>query len=94
MHVDAKWEGANKSQKPMELCALIKRVVMKQTGDEYPPHNLVDNLLGVLTLKQQNNQSNAQWYEKLSTQVGVAESVGAEFDNFKCLWSYCCKSRG
>jgi hypothetical protein len=49
---------------------------MKQTGDEYPPHNLVENLLAVLTLKQQNNQSNAQWYEKLNTRVDVAESVG------------------
>ena len=80
--------------KPLELYSLIKRVVMKQTGDEYPPHNLMENLLAVLTLKQQNNQTNAAWYEKLNTQVDVAESVGVQFDNFKCLWEYCCTSRG
>ena len=73
---------------------LIERVVMKQTGDEYPPNNLVDNILAVLTLKQHSNQTNTQWYEKLNTRVDVAESVGVEFDKFKCLWDYCCKARG
>ena len=67
---------------------------MKQTGDEYPPHNLVENLLAVLTLKQQNNQSNAQWYEKLNTRVDVAESGGVQFNNFSNMWEYCCKAKG
>jgi hypothetical protein len=66
---------------------------MKQTGNEYPPHNLVDNLLAVLTMKQQNNQSNPQWYEKLNNRVDVAESVGVQFNNFSCLWEYCCEAR-
>ena len=26
--------------------------------------------------------------------MDVSESVGVEFDNFKCLWSYCCEARG
>jgi len=60
LHDDSQWEKVNKNQKPLELYTLIERVVMKQTGDEYPPHNLVDNLLAVLTMKQQNNQSNPQ----------------------------------
>ena len=94
MHDDPKWEAVNKGQKPLELYALIERVVMKQTGDEYQPCNLVENLLAVLTMKQQNNQSNAQWYEKFNTRVDVAESVGVEFDSFKCLWDYCCEARG
>jgi len=67
---------------------------MKQTGDKYPPHNLVENLLAVLTLKQQNNQSNAQWYEKLNTRVDVAESVGVQFNNFPSMWEYCCEAKG
>ncbi len=67
---------------------------MKQTGDEYPPSNLIDNLLAVLTIKQQNNQSNAQWYKKLNTRVDVAESVGVQFTNFTNLWDYCCQARG
>jgi hypothetical protein len=67
---------------------------MQQTGDEYPPNNLVDNLLAILTLKQQNNQTNTQWYEKLNTRVDVAESVGVELTNFTSLWSYCCDARG
>ena len=76
LHDDSQWEKINREQKPLELYTLIEKVVMKQTGDEYPPHNLVENLLAVLTLKQQSNQSNAQWYEKLNTRVDVAESVG------------------
>ena len=77
----------------MELYLLIERVVMKQTGDEYPPHNLMENLLVVLTLKLQNNQSNAVWYEKFNTRVDVAESVGVQFNNFTYLWEYCCAAR-
>ena len=94
LHDDAQWESINKNQKPLELYSLIEKVVMKQTGDEYPPHNLMENLMAVLTLKQQNNQTNAIWYEKLNTRVDVAESVGVQFDNFACLWDYCCTARG
>ncbi|MGL6132320.1 MAG: hypothetical protein ACRCZ9_11980, partial [Fusobacteriaceae bacterium] len=94
MHDDAQWDAVNKAQKPLELYALIERVVMKQTGDEYPPSNVVDNLLAVLLMKQQTNQSNAQWYEKLNTRVDVAESVGVQFDSFKCLLDYCIEQKG
>ncbi len=94
LHEDEQWEVINGCQKPIELYALIERVVLKQTGDEYQQHNLVDNLLAVLTLKQQNNQSNAQWYEKLNTRVDVAESVGVRFDSFTSLYEHCCESRG
>jgi hypothetical protein len=93
MHDDPQWEVVNKNQKPLELYALIKRVVMEQSRDEYAAHNLVENLMGVLTLKQQINQSNAQWYKKLNTRVDVAESVGVQFDNFASLWEYCCTAK-
>lgn len=67
---------------------------MKQTGDEFPPSNLVDNLLAVLTLKQPNNLSNTQWYEKLNTRVDVAESVGVKFDMFCNLWEHSITAKG
>ncbi len=94
MHNDAQWEAVNKSQKPLELYLLIEQVEMKQTGNKYPPQNLVKNMLAVLMLKQQTNQSNAQWYEKLNTRVDVTESVGIQFDNFPSLWNYCCMEKG
>lgn len=93
LHDDAQWETINRNQKPLELYTLIERTVMQQTGDEYPPSNLVNNLIAVLTLKQQNNQSNTQWYEKLNTRVDVAESVGVQFTNFPSLWEHCYNSR-
>ena len=94
MHDDTQWDVVNKKQKPLELYSLIEQVVMKQTGDEYQPCNLVDNLLGVLTIKQPNNMSNAQWYERFNTQVDVAESVGVEFNMFRSMWDYCINNRG
>ena len=84
----------NKNQKPLELYSLIERVVMKQTGDEYQPCNLTDNLLAVLTMKQPNNMSNSQWYEKFNTRVDVAESVGVEFDVYRSMWNYCVETKG
>ena len=95
MHDNENWEDVNnnKKQKPLELYALIQQVVMKQTGDEYSPCNIVDNLLSVLLMKQQQNMSNAQWYKQLCTRVDVAESMGVAFDSFKCLWDYCIQQR-
>ena len=93
MHDDDKWEDVNKKQKPLNLYALIEKVVMKQTGDEYLPCNIVDNLLSVLLVKQQQNMSNAQWYERFCTRVDVAESMGVAFDSFKCLWDYFIQQR-
>ena len=94
MHDDPLWETVNTDQKPLELYALIERVVMKQSGDEYQATNIVENLLAVLTMKQQNNMSNPQWYEKLNTRVDVAESVGVKFDIFRCMWEYCIEKKG
>jgi hypothetical protein len=64
MHDKDKWASANKNQKLLELYTLIERVVMKQTGDEYPPCNVINNLLSVLLMKQQQNMSNAQRYKQ------------------------------
>jgi hypothetical protein len=85
MKDDAQWEHVNKNHKPLELYALIERVVLRQTGDEYQGANIVDNLLSVLTIRQANNISNAQWYERFNTRVEVAESVGIRFDIFACM---------
>lgn len=94
MHNDAKWDDVNILQKPLELYALIERVIMKQTGNEYAPCKLVDHLLVVLTMRQSNNMSNSQWYEKFNTQVDVAKSIGVMFDQFNSLWEYCCMAKG
>ena len=58
---------------------------MKQTGDESQLCILMDNLLSELTMKQQNNMSNSQWYEKFTTRINVAESVGVEFNIFRLM---------
>lgn len=71
MHDNPLWETFNKHQKLLELCAPIERVVMKQTGEEYQPCNLVNHILTVLTMKQPNNAANAanaQWYKNSTTE--------------------------
>ncbi len=50
--------------------------------------------MAVLPLKQQNNQSNAQWYEKLNARVDIAKSLGVQFNNFLNMWTYCCEAKG
>ena len=67
---------------------------MKQTGDEYTPCNIVDNLLSVLLMKQQQSMSNAQWYKQICKRVDVAEYMVVTFESFKCLWDYCIQQRG
>ena len=93
MHNNDIWEVANKKQKPLELYAIIERVVMKQTRDEYSPCNIVDNLLSMLLMKQQQNMSNAQWYKQFCMRVDVTESMGVTFDSFRCLWDFCIQQR-
>ena len=67
---------------------------MKQTGDKYLPYNLVDNLLFMLLMKQQQSISNRQWYGQFCTRADAAESVGVQFDSFRCLWDYCIEQKG
>jgi hypothetical protein len=56
MHDDPQWDVVDKNQKPLELYSLIKRVVLKQTEDEYQPCNLVENLLAVLTINHETTK--------------------------------------
>lgn len=34
-----------------------------------------------------------QGYEKFTTRVDVAESVGVQFDIFRPMWEYCCEAK-
>ncbi len=83
-------------QKPEAVGALHtnQKSSMKQTGDKYPPCNVVNNLLSVLLMKQQQNMSNTQWYKQFYMRVDVAELVGVQFNSFKCLWDYCIEQKG
>jgi hypothetical protein len=81
------WTAVSASYKPLELYKLIESVVLKQTEDQYPVAAVWDQYCQVYNAKQGNN-NNTEWYERFSTKVEVAESVGCVFANDKTL-DYC-----
>ena len=81
------WAAVSASYKPLELYKLIESVVLKQTEDQYPVAAVWDQYCQVFNAKQGNN-TNTEWYERFSTRVEVAESVGCVFANDKTL-DYC-----
>jgi hypothetical protein len=87
MKQDKNWTTLSVSYKPLELYKLIKRVILKQTEDQYPVAALWEQLTNVANAKQ-GNLSNNEWYDWFNTKVEVAESVGVSFD-FEKIWEYC-----
>ena len=73
--------------KPLNLYKLIESVVLKQTEDQYPVAAVWEQYCQVYNAKQGSN-NNTEWYERFSTKVEVAESVGCVFANDKTL-DYC-----
>jgi hypothetical protein len=87
MKQERNWIAVSASYKHLELYKLIKSVVLKQTEDQYPVAAVWDQYCQVYNAKQ-GSSSNTEWYERFSTKVEVAESVGCVFANDKTL-EYC-----
>jgi hypothetical protein len=87
MKQDASWTMVSTSYDPLELYKLIKRVVLKQTEDQYPFAAVHKQSLAVLNTKQ-GGLNNMQWYERFNTRHDVAHSIGVELGH-KVLWEYC-----
>ncbi len=66
MKQDASWTTVSASYDPLELYRLIKRVVLKQTKDQYPFAMVHKQSLAMLNTKQ-GGLSNAQWCERFNT---------------------------
>jgi hypothetical protein len=91
MKQDASWTTVSASYNPLELYRLIKRVVLKQTKDQYPFAVVHKQSLAMLNTKQ-GDLSNMQWYKRFNTGHDVARSVGVELGH-KVLWEYCTQSK-
>ena len=87
MKQDKNWAAVSVSYKLLELYKLIKRVILKQTEDQYPVTALWEQLTNVVNAKQ-GNLTNNKWYDRFNTKVEVAKSVGVNF-NFEKIWEYC-----
>ena len=87
MKQDGQWSTVSASYKPLDLYKLIERVILKQTEDQYPVAAVWEQLVSVYSAKQ-GNMTNNEWYERFTTKIEVAESVGCEFE-FPKIWEYC-----
>jgi hypothetical protein len=91
MKQDESWTTVSVSYDPLELYRLIKRVVLKQTKDQYPFAVVHEQSLPVLNTKQ-GGLSNTQWYKHFNMRHDVACAVGVELGH-KVLWEYCAQSK-
>jgi hypothetical protein len=64
MKQDKNWTTVSVSYKPLELYKLIKRVILKQTEDQYPVAALWEQLCNVTNAKQ-GDMTNNKWYDRL-----------------------------
>jgi hypothetical protein len=87
MKQDASWTTVSASYNPLKLYRLIKRVVLKQTEDQYSFAAVHEQSLAMLNTKQ-GGLSNTQWYKHFNMQQDVARFVGVELRH-KMLWEYC-----
>ncbi len=90
MKQDQRWNAVSASYKPLDLYKLIKRVILRQTEDQYPVAAVWKQLVSVYSSKQ-GNMTNNEWYEQFTTKIEVAESVGCEFE-FPKIWEYCAQN--
>jgi hypothetical protein len=61
---DPTWSAVSKSRDPLALYAIIERVILKQTDDQYPFATIYKQVLPMHSTKQ-GTLANAQWYECL-----------------------------
>lgn len=87
MKQESSWTTVSQSFDPLSLYALMDKVILKQTDDQYPFAHILEQLCSITNCKQ-GNLTNAQWYEKFNTRCDIAQSVGFTFDVFKDSWEY------
>ena len=79
MKQDKSWLTVSAGYKPLELYKLMERVILKQTEDQYPVAALWEQLSNVTNAKQ-GTMTNNEWYDRYTTKIEVAESVGVSFE--------------
>jgi hypothetical protein len=80
MQQDTDWTTVCALSDPLQLYALIKKVVQGQTDDQYVYASVYNQLVGLLGFRQEN-LTNAQWYEKFNSRVDVATACRVEFEH-------------
>ena len=76
MKQDNKWVAISTSFNPSLLPKLIKKFVLKQSNNQYKTAVLIAKQLSILQLRQEDQVSNAKYYDQFMTRVDVACQAG------------------
>ncbi len=85
MKQDADWQVVSDSYDPLKLLKLIKKIILKQSDNQYKIAIIMEQLKLLLTYRQDDGVTNAAYYNQFKTRVDVAEHIGVSFDN-PVLW--------
>ena len=75
MKYEKEWAAVEKSFDPLQLIALIIKVVLSQTEDQYPYATVYNQKLSMYTFKQED-LTNQQWYERFNTRIDISQAIG------------------
>jgi hypothetical protein len=76
MKQDVDWVTISASFNPIALFKLIKKFVLKQSDNQYRMAVLIAEQLSILEFRQDDQVTNATYYERFTTSVKVARQAG------------------
>jgi hypothetical protein len=76
MKQDTKWVMVSEFFDPILLFKLIKKFVLKQSGNQYKMAVSIAKQLSILSFCQDNQVPNATYYDQFTTRVAVACQAG------------------
>ncbi len=87
MKQDADWQVVSDSYDLLKLLKLIKKIILKQSDNQYKIGIIMEQLKLLLAYCQDDGVTNAAYYDQFKTRVDVAEHIGVSFDN-PVLWDW------
>ncbi len=85
MKQDAAWQGVSDSYNPLKLLKPIKKIILKQSNNQYKVWIIMEQLKLLLVYCQDDAVENAAYYNQFKTRVDVTEHNSVSFNN-PVLW--------
>jgi hypothetical protein len=87
MKQDADWQAVSDSYNPLRLLKLIKKLILKQSDNQYKIGIAIKQLKLLLAYWQDDGVTNASYYDRFKTRLDVTEHISVSFDNPE-LWDW------
>ncbi len=81
------WQGVSDSYDPLQLLHLIKKIILKQSNNQYKIAIIMEQLKLLLAYHQDDGVTDMVYYDRFKTSVDVAEHIGVSFNN-PVLWEW------